>query len=289
MNIDNLNIDISQTDNIYNLLDTKNYKQHIDDHINEIITIFMLLIKEYITLIFKKGIKNEYIFNSGLNAIIHIFNITFYYTKNLKLACYYTQQGYHVYLDFINELNNVNISFLNLKTKDAVMFVYKKTIFCICNEYKKNINIKTYNNSDENKLLENLNKIINIYKIIISHFFKNVLIYYTSEEQINIFCDYLTNFNKVICSKKKDEKVFDLLIYFLHMLTNKIENIEEIEYTNLFFSNLDFFLNHIIKKKYNEQQLFLKIKKNIDNVSLDKCSKINNILIDTIISGLYEV
>lgn len=289
MNTDILNTDILNTDNIYNLLDTKNYKQHIDDSINEIISIFILLVKEYITLFFKKGIKNEYIFISGLNAIIHIFNITFYYTKNLKLACYYTQQGYHVYLDFINELNNVNISFLNLKTKDAIMFVYKKTIFCICNEYKKNINIKTFNTIDENKLLENLNKIINIYKLIIDHFSKNILTYYTEEEQINNFCDYLTKLNTLICSKKKDEKIFELLIYFLHMICNRSENNGEIENINLFFINIDLFLNNITKKKNYDQQLILKIKKNIDNIRIDKYINIDNILIDVVISGIYEI
>jgi hypothetical protein len=289
MNTDILNTDMCQTDNIYNLLDTKNYKQHIDDSINEIITIFILLVKEYITLIFKKGIKNEYVFISGLNAIIHIFNITFYYTKNLKLACYYTQQGYHVYLDFINELNNVNISFLNLKTKDAIMFVYKKTIFSICNEYKKNINIKTFNTIDENKLLENLHKLINIYKSIIDHFSKSILIYYTSEEEINNFCDYLTKLNTLICSKKKDGKNFDLLIYFLHMFCNRRENNGEIEYIDLFFNNIELFLNNINKKKYYDQQIIFKIKKNIDNIRLDKYIQIDNTLIDVIITDIYEI
>jgi hypothetical protein len=289
MNTDIFKTDINNTDDIYNLLNTKNYKKHIDDSINEIINIFMLLLKEYITLIFKKGIKNEYIFNSGLTTLIHIFNVTLYYTKNLKLACYYTQQGYQLYLDFINELNNVNITFLNLKTKDAIMFVYKKTIFCICNEYKKNINEKTFNTIDENKLFENLNKIINIYKIIVDHFSKHILIYFTSEQEINNFCNYLTDLNTLISSKKKDEKVFEILIYFLHMINNREDCIHEIEYTKLFFENVEFFLNNILKKKYSDQYIISKIKKNIDYLIKNNSIIINNITIETIISGSYEI
>lgn len=289
MNSEILKTDTNQLDDTYNLLNIKNYNQHINDSINEITNIFILLLKEYITLFFKKENKNKYIFDSGINILIHIFNITLYYTKNLKLTCYYTQQGYHVYLDFINELNKINISFLNLKTKDAIMFVYKKTIFCICNEYKKNIDENTYNNSDENKLFIHLNKIINIHKTIVLYFSKNILSSFTSEQDIYFFCDNITNFNILISSKKKDEKVFDIFIYFLYILIYKEENNENIDYINKFFTNITFFYNNILKIKYYNQDNISKIKKNIDNLRINKDTQIDNNIIETIIFKTYEI
>lgn len=282
MYTDILKIDAIQTDDIYNLLNPKNYKPHISDSINEIINIFILLIKEYITLIFKKGIKNEGIFLSGLNTLIHIFNITFYYTKNLKLTCYYTQQGYHVYLDFINELSNVNISFLNLKTKDAIMFVYKKTIFNICNDYRKNISYKKFNNNDDDKIFDSLNKIQNIYKNIIEYFSKTIINTFIIDEDADIFCNKLTNINNILCSKKKDDTTIDLLKQFITLLTSNKDESKD------FFINIEYFLNNITKKKFFEDNI-IRIKTNINNIRIDNCNEINNSLIDIIISGSYEL
>jgi hypothetical protein len=282
MYTDILKMDTNQTDDIYNLLNTKNYKPHISDSLNEIINIFILLIKEYIILVFKKGIKNESIFLSGLNTLIHIFNITFYYTKNLKLTCYYTQQGYHVYLDFINELNNVNISFLNLKTKDAIMFVYKKTIFNICNDYRKNISYKKFNNNEDDKIFETLNKLQNIYKNVIEYFSKNIINTFIVEEEVNNFCNNLTNVNNLLFSKKRDDTSIDLLKHFIILLTSNKD------YTKNFFTNIEYFLNNITKKKYFEDNI-VRIKTNINNIRIDNCKEIDDSLIDIIISGSYEL
>ena len=160
--------DINEIDEIYNLSIMSNYYQHIRVSISEISRILVLLLKEYISLVLKKDIKNTYVIHTGLNTLLHVFNITFYYTKNLKLSCYYTQQAYHVYLDFINALGNPTISYLNLKTKDAVFFVYKKTIFEICNEYKKTIiENSSYNMVDDITSFKLINKFIPIYKLFI--------------------------------------------------------------------------------------------------------------------------
>uniref|UniRef100_A0A6C0IWM8 Uncharacterized protein n=1 Tax=viral metagenome TaxID=1070528 RepID=A0A6C0IWM8_9ZZZZ len=294
--------DINEIDEIYNLTNICNYYSHITTPINEILSILMLLLKEYVTLIFKKNIKNKYIIHTGLNTLLHVFHILFYYTKNLKLTCYYTQQAYHIYLDFIHALNNMSISVLNLKTNDAVMFVYKKTIFEICNEYKRNINNNiSYNSIDDTNIFAILNKITSTYKMIIQHIINNHLNLFTStstststfdnDSHVNVICNYLTQLNTIICSKRKDEEVLDLLHSFISKLLNQqndsIVNID----CNMFMLKIDYFLTTIYKKNCLDKASIMRIKNNLlkinDNDDEDN-NELNNKLIAMIICGNYE-
>jgi hypothetical protein len=300
-------VDNNEIDEIYNLLNISNYQEHISVSINEILSILMLLLKEYVTLIYKKGIKSKYIIYTGLNTLLHVFNIMFYYTKNLKLTCYYTQQAYHVYLDFINELNNVSISFLNLKTNDAVMFVYKKTIFEICNDRKKNIiNNTLYNSFEDTDTFEILNKITSIYKIFIHHSIHKINNIFITETNVNIFCNCLTQLNTIICSKKKEKIVLELLCEFIILLMdNQYDAIYENSNSNTnneldiacetFMFKIDYFLTTIYKKNHTDKPSITRIKNNIlklnDEFKLNydlQTNEINKKLIDVIICGIYE-
>ena len=63
----------------------------------------------------------------------------FYYTKNLDLTFYHTQKAYFFYIEFIEQIYDDNVTFLRLSSRDALMFVYKKTIFDINNDHKKSL------------------------------------------------------------------------------------------------------------------------------------------------------
>jgi hypothetical protein len=59
----------------------------------------------------------------------------------------------------MGQVGNENHSFLQLNSKDASLFVYKKTIFDINNEYRKQ-----FEELEENtKIIENVNLLITIY------------------------------------------------------------------------------------------------------------------------------
>ena len=69
------------------------------------------------------------IVTKGIESISHIFTFILLYTKNLELTVYHTKKSYLYYNEFINQINDENNSFLKLNSKDAILFIYKKSIF----------------------------------------------------------------------------------------------------------------------------------------------------------------
>ena len=92
-----------------------------------------------------------------------MFSNIFYYTKNLELSFYHTQKAYYIYIEFIEQISDDNVTFLQLSSKDAILFVYKKTIFELNNECKKNNKELSL---EEQNILGTVNLYINMYKKI---------------------------------------------------------------------------------------------------------------------------
>ena len=98
-------INLSDTSNFI-LYNTSNYKAVINNSVSEILTKFIEVIIEYMKFISEKMImKNKayyrFIFERGIETLIHIFSVIFYYTKNLELTFYHTQKAYYFYVEFI--------------------------------------------------------------------------------------------------------------------------------------------------------------------------------------------
>ena len=81
-----------------------------------------------------------FIIERGIETIMHVFSMLFYYTKNLDLTFYHSQKAYYFYIEFIEQISDDNVSFLQLSSRDATTFVYKKTLYEINIEYKKTMN-----------------------------------------------------------------------------------------------------------------------------------------------------
>tara|TARA_Y100000591_G_scaffold126524_1_gene108384 strand:- start:4793 stop:5569 length:777 start_codon:yes stop_codon:yes gene_type:complete len=99
----------------------------------------------------------NYIIKQGISCINHVFNFLLIYTKNLKLVCSNAEKAYIYFIEFIGQISEDNHSFLQLNSKDATLFVYKKTIFEINNDTRKN-----YIPDD------NLNNICNILEVLMN-------------------------------------------------------------------------------------------------------------------------
>ena len=152
----------------YVLYNIDNYKPNISNTLQEIITKFSDIIIEYMRFISEKvKIKNKkhyiFIFERGIETLMHVFTMIFFYTKNLELTVYHTQKAFYFYIEFIEQISDDNITFLQLSSRDATVFVYKKTIYDLNNEYKKTMPALT---SDENQIIQILNSYMNIYKKI---------------------------------------------------------------------------------------------------------------------------
>ena len=159
--------------NVLNNIENYNKEIDVPEHILFIKYIGLIheLIEYSVENIFiQKTDYLKYILITGIKNILYIFNFIILYTKNLDLTIYHTQKAILYYIEFIGQIGDDNHSFLKLNTKDATLFIYKKTIFDINNDFRK-----TYDETEETKIkMKNLHLYIDCYNDIlintINHF-----------------------------------------------------------------------------------------------------------------------
>lgn len=240
----------------YILYNTSNYKSSIEKSVLEILNKFIEVIVEYIHIILeKRTIKNEiyndFIFERGFDTLKHVFLIIFYYTKNLDLTFYHTQKAYYFYIEFIEQITDDNVvTFLRLGSRDAIMFVYKRTIFELNNEFKKDMEEP---NSSEKNILKTIDTFIPIYKDIVLYVMKYYDANNDNKKNINIFYHSIKNINEILCKSKNNNQIECLHIFITLLHDKKMETIE-------YFKLLDNFIKNLInKKKNNEKDIKVKM------------------------------
>jgi hypothetical protein len=248
----------------YALHNVENYKPIMQNTPQEILTKFTEVIIEYMRLIAEKiNIKNKqyyiFIFERGIETLIHIFSMIFYYTKNLELTFYHSQKAYYFYIEFIEQISDDNITFLQLSSRDALMFVYKKTIFELNNDRKK---LSSPLTTDEHTIVSYMDMQISIYKKLVSFILLNKDFEYENKlEYINMCCNKIqkivTLLNK--CKIKKNSILKEECIYvFVNLLANKQIEVVSI---NVFFDMLEEFIERVKQKKntINEKKIINKL------------------------------
>lgn len=132
---------------------------------------FKKLVVEYFEFIHKEDKKiitpNVSMFKftvvRGLETFGHVFKIVLLYTNNIAAAIYHSQRSMCLYVEFIRQIIENNQTFLRLTSKDAVMYVYKETIFRIKKDKRRSLSIKENIDSSTNEkyqMRENINKIL---------------------------------------------------------------------------------------------------------------------------------
>jgi len=246
------------------LSNVDNYREHIKVPLNEINDNFIQIICEYMILLSENiYIKNlayfKFILIRGLETIAAIFRLILFFTKNINLASYHSQKAFYVYIEFIEQISDVQNSFLQLTSRDAVLFVYKKTIFEINNEFKKKI--KEENN--EKPLFEKLDKYLHVNKNIICFYLQHSELKYENKSAyIRTCCDSLKRCNTII----NELALYDISEKTIRCLNILLDKISINDFQNI-TSLLEFL------------ELFtLKISKNIDTLSYsDIRQKLNEV------------
>lgn len=234
----------------YILYNISNYNSNIENSVSEILTSFVSVILEYMRFISEKvSIQNKtyykFIIQRGIETLIHIFSFIFYYTKNLELTSYHTQKAYYFYIEFIEQMSDDNVVFLKLSSRDAILFVYKKTIYDINNEYKKNMKECSL---EEKNMLSIIDSYIEIYKNIIQFTINNYEFMYDNKvSYINNCCNNILTISETLIKTKYKNNIVNSLELFINVLVNKQLNVTE------FFNVVDLFIKKIqIKKKIDE-------------------------------------
>ena len=99
----------------------------------------------------------------GLETFAHVFKLVLLYTNNVPAAIYHSQRSMCLYIEFILQIIENNQTFLKLTSKDAVLYVYKETIFRLKKDQHKSLAIKENIDSAQNEkyhMRENINKIL---------------------------------------------------------------------------------------------------------------------------------
>jgi hypothetical protein len=231
---------------LYNI---SNYKPNIENSVTEILNKFVSIIVEYMRLISKKiSMKNKayyrFIIERGLETVIHVFSVTFYYTKNLDITVYHAQKANYFYVEYIEQISDDNITFLQLSSRDAILFAYKKTIFDLNNEYKKKIQDVSV---ADKSVLSFVDTHTNMYNIILQFIINNVTF---DKDYIETCCNHIEalsqNLNKVT-------KNVEYISIFINVISGKKIG------PPFFFELLVEFIKRIKMKKKIDEKIINKI------------------------------
>lgn len=240
------------TNNNYQLNNVENYKKNLDDKINDILTKYFEIIIEYLNYIFenikfKKNNYSKFIINRGIETITHVFSYILLYTQNLDITQIHSQKSLYFYVEFIGQTSNEENIFLQLSSRDATMYVYRKTIFEINNDFIKN---KNYSNNETKEKLNIINNHIKIFKTIIYNiinkydFHKNnidVFLHLYKEIVdviifLNLKLEHLLFINifieKISIEKISIDKYFEILDSFLKKIKNNLSFIIDVNKKN---------------------------------------------------------
>jgi hypothetical protein len=225
----------------FSLHNSENYKTELTSNICDVTKIYSELIMEYFRFI-QENIKlsaskmSKFIITRGLDTITNVFLNLLYYTKNLDVTYFHCQKSFYFYVEFVGQISDDEKMFLQLTSRDATTYVYKKTVFDINNEFKKQYENVSLEFRDKMNIIKSY---INLYQIY--------LVKIIQSENIDI--SYLLNLNK-LC-----EKINNLSnkskIFLLENITDKLYN------KNL---NIDKFfeINSLLVKKFLKNQEIFK-------------------------------
>ena len=154
--------------NDFDLQNIENYNKTVTDNEDEIYTRYTNIIIQYLLLGIEK-IKNhnanyvKYIIIKGVFTISYVFKMLLMYTCNLQLTYHHCQKSYSYYIEFIGQIGDDAVTYLQLNSKDAALFVYKKTIFDILEEVKKKyteVDVNEKKNKNVSTMMDIYNKLI---------------------------------------------------------------------------------------------------------------------------------
>ena len=251
----------------YNISSSEYYNTYINETYVSIFSKYNNLITDYLkhcldNIYIQNSDYKKYIVRHGINTIKNVFKMLLIYTKNPDMTYYNCQKGYVYFIEFIGQISEDNHSFLQLNSKDASLFVYKKTIFELNNDTTKNY--KSDNNIKN--LMTTLNPLINIYN--------NILFKLINDNDLNDIIKIANiEFQKII------QKIIKTYIEMNNILL--FEKIEQFIYNhkdNDILENLDIFIKKIKKKELNNKNIELNvIDKQNDNIQTTN-KYINNII-----------
>jgi len=203
----------------FSLVDKNNYNKTFKKELNFYIKEYIVLMKEFITYFHKyiefNNFKKYHVIFKGIQSITHIFLMILLYTKNLSVTLYHCKKSFLYYIEFINQIGDEGNSYLQLNSKDAILFIYKKSIFEINNEVRENMAM----NLKDTDLMDQIKKFTNLFKKIYFYVSLNCVIDKNNEKKL-ITKNILKILEMIGKRKYLDENLFEKLLYLVDFLND---------------------------------------------------------------------
>ena len=220
-----------QTNDINNISAIENYKAVIELGSIEIFAKYIDVVSKYITHFRNTtNVRNnveyyKYILIKGINTICHVFKILLLYTKNIDLVVHHCEKSFFYYIEFIRQIDEESHTLLKLNSTDASYFVFKKTIYEINHEYRKQFNqiddeeehkdeyVGTGHVDDNTDRLKTtrMNKMIDIYNRLLTKIVHSSIL--LDDQQSNI--GNINSGEKLVSFKTKINKLSNIFLHYL--------------------------------------------------------------------------
>ena len=261
----------------YSLETTENYLETYEVHEGEMFSKYVNLISEFTSQAQASiQISNldyfKYVVIKGIETITHVFRLLLLYTKNIELSYFNCKKALYYYIEFIGQIGEDNHEFLKLTSKDASLFVYKKTIFAIQNSFRKE-----YKEKDDEDTIKT-NNVFNMTELFLS-VYKSCIYEIVTEtnSQVNDALLSLKNYIKELVNISLNrptsvihEKLTTMLVF--NDTVNGIVNYMPSEYHISFLKKLD-------KNIIEDEALKSKIIENAENYKDYTARKFANLMV----------
>jgi len=200
----------------------KNYVEYANNYV-DLIEQFLLYTKENVLIQ-----NNSYFFfviRRGLETIGHIFKFLMMYTKNFNLTMHHCKKSFFYYIEFIGQIGDDNHTYLQLSSKDAMLFVFKKTIFEINNKHRQNFSLTE---PEDRELLEFFLQLIMILNKLLFYCLGSKIMTENKISAIEYCIDTPLKIIKSICTKKISitQTIENMKIIMFLFETLKLKNIK---------------------------------------------------------------
>jgi hypothetical protein len=238
---------ISIKENDYSLDNSDNYHKNFNCDVVEILHKYVYVINEFLKFILEKSnLKNnnyaKFIITRGYDTITNVFNTILYYTKNLDLTFYHCQKSYYYYIEFIEQISYEQHMFLQLSSRDATIYVYKKTLIGLNHDFKKNM--EPCSNEIKNTI-QLIDEQIKLFKLI----FEFIIEHLSLDKSLNANA-IIINAYQDICLKITDS---NLKMEVIRILYKIIENVNKNLLCN--YNKKNNTDNYFLLDSYNETLL----------------------------------
>ena len=239
-----------KNDSIYSLHNVDNFYPSLETNIYGLMNKYSDVILNYFHYIHKNissknKVLNKFIITRGLDTITHVFLYLLHYTNNITIALYYCEKASYFYVEFVTQISTGETSFLQLSSRDASNYVYKKTIF----EMKP---IKPFVEEASEKM-NLIDLYINGYKL----FFYKII---HSDVSYNIHITEVSDLITKINVMSLDKENLGIFTHIIDVFYNKIKCIDK-------FLEI---IKQIVKKATSNSNVLLTTQQNIQSNEFDE-------------------